>query len=216
MTKYYVTMTDRFLSGWGNAAGKVEKYIIACDTMQQAITAAAIAKKRSEMRYISIRTTRPYYDKNAYHSTFVDISGATGFQGQVNMKIDTLVKNVQKLFATNVNLFGAKDVAKLLAECTDLMNDCSWVYSQELRGDNLIFVYALERCEEKLKFLIERATQNYLKSTGNYVALLNALDDIKESALSTARMQIEIWLHDNTDLTDEQIFNLVWNGGKNE
>lgn len=81
MTKYYVTMTDKFLSGWGCAAGKTEKYVIVCSTMQQAITAAAIAKKRSEMRYISIRTTRPYYDKRFYHSTFVNITDATGFQG---------------------------------------------------------------------------------------------------------------------------------------
>ena len=34
--KYYVSMTDSFLSGWGMAENKISKYIIICDNLEQA------------------------------------------------------------------------------------------------------------------------------------------------------------------------------------
>ena len=34
--KFYVTMTDKFMSGWGNAANKTNKLIIECDSYQDA------------------------------------------------------------------------------------------------------------------------------------------------------------------------------------
>lgn len=34
--KYYVSMTDKFLSGWGSSRGKTSKLVIVCDTRQQA------------------------------------------------------------------------------------------------------------------------------------------------------------------------------------
>ena len=36
--QYYVTMTDTILSGWGQAEGKTNKYIVICDTFEQAET----------------------------------------------------------------------------------------------------------------------------------------------------------------------------------
>jgi hypothetical protein len=80
--KYYVTMTDKFLSGWGCAAGKTEKYVIVCDTIEQAKIAAVIAMGRSDMRRVSIRRNKPYYNKQYYHTTFVSIADAPGFQGK--------------------------------------------------------------------------------------------------------------------------------------
>lgn len=65
--KYYVTMTDRFMSGWGLAEGKDNKLVITCDNYTEAVTVECNAKKRSEMRYINIRTSKPYYP-NAYVS----------------------------------------------------------------------------------------------------------------------------------------------------
>ena len=63
---YYVTMTDKFMSGWGEATGKINKYIVACDTFQQAITIEKSAQKRDEMIYVNIRSSKPYYNKSRY------------------------------------------------------------------------------------------------------------------------------------------------------
>lgn len=66
--KYYVTMTDKFMSGWGVAQGKTNKLIIECDTLQQAEQIEKAAHRRSEMRYINIRTTKPRYKSNVVES----------------------------------------------------------------------------------------------------------------------------------------------------
>jgi hypothetical protein len=62
--KFYVTMTDKFMSGWGMAKGKINKLIIECQTIEQAEQIERAAKSRREMRYINIRTTKPYYGGN--------------------------------------------------------------------------------------------------------------------------------------------------------
>jgi hypothetical protein len=67
-TKFYVTMTDKFMSGWGMAKDKTNKLIIICQTIEQAEQIERAAKSRSEMRYINIRTTKPYYGKNIVES----------------------------------------------------------------------------------------------------------------------------------------------------
>ena len=61
--KIYVCMTDKFLSGWGRAEGKINKYIVVCENRQQAETIVLNAKKRREMKYININYKLPYYDK---------------------------------------------------------------------------------------------------------------------------------------------------------
>lgn len=64
--KYYVTMTDKFMSGWGHARGKINKYIIECNTAKQAETIACNANKRSEMKAINITRKKPYYNPRKY------------------------------------------------------------------------------------------------------------------------------------------------------
>lgn len=66
--KYYVTMIDKFMSGWGMAKGKTNKMIVVCDTWQQAEQIERGARDRSEMRYINIRTTKPRYGSNVVES----------------------------------------------------------------------------------------------------------------------------------------------------
>lgn len=66
--KYYVTMTDKFMSGWGVAEGKKNKLIIQCDTWQQAEQIERAARDRSEMRYINICTKKPRYGSNVVES----------------------------------------------------------------------------------------------------------------------------------------------------
>lgn len=58
---YYVTMTDKFMSGWGMAEGKTNKMIVVCHTWEQAEQIEKAAHSRPEMRYINIRTTKPNY-----------------------------------------------------------------------------------------------------------------------------------------------------------
>jgi hypothetical protein len=61
-------MTDKFLSGWGNARNKTNKFIIECETMHQAETIEKNAQKRNEMKYINICLKRPRYGKNILES----------------------------------------------------------------------------------------------------------------------------------------------------
>lgn len=73
---FYVSMTDKFMSGWGMAQGKIAKYVIECQTIEQACLIARNARKRNEMRYVNICTRKPYY---AHHQVtyriFSDLSG---------------------------------------------------------------------------------------------------------------------------------------------
>lgn len=70
--KYYVTMTDRFMSGWGNASGKINKLVFVCDSMKEALIVESNALSRSEMKYVNIRSTVPYYNNERYYTQFKD------------------------------------------------------------------------------------------------------------------------------------------------
>ncbi|MCK5600374.1 hypothetical protein KAR91_00790 [Candidatus Pacearchaeota archaeon] len=62
----WVSMTDRFMSGWGHAEGKINKLVISCDTYSEAVIVAENARSRSEMKYVNIRLTKPYYPEHSY------------------------------------------------------------------------------------------------------------------------------------------------------
>ncbi len=63
---WYVTMTDKFMSGWGKAKGKINKLIIVCENGDQAHRIQKNASYRSEMKYINVTTDKPYYNPNRY------------------------------------------------------------------------------------------------------------------------------------------------------
>lgn len=65
---YYVTMTDKFMSGWGMAENKTNKFIVVCENWKQAETIERNAKKRPEMKYINICTQKPRYGANIKES----------------------------------------------------------------------------------------------------------------------------------------------------
>jgi hypothetical protein len=69
--KLFVTMTDKFMSGWGLAAGKTNKYVVECDNGEQAETIMRNALKRPEMKHVSIRTSRPNYNAKNVLASFV-------------------------------------------------------------------------------------------------------------------------------------------------
>lgn len=60
----YVTMTDKFLSGWGMAENKTNKLIVECNTLSQARIVEKNARLRAEMKYINIRFSKPSYNLN--------------------------------------------------------------------------------------------------------------------------------------------------------
>lgn len=64
--KWYVTMTDKFMSGWGMAKNKTNKFVVECDNFEKAEIIEKNAKKRSEMIYINITSQKPYYDKKRF------------------------------------------------------------------------------------------------------------------------------------------------------
>ena len=69
---YYVTMTDSFLSGWGKAEGRSNKFVIACDTLSQAIIISDKARRRSEMKYVRISSRKPCYNPSKYLTSWRD------------------------------------------------------------------------------------------------------------------------------------------------
>ena len=50
----FVRMTDSFLSGWGNASGKKNVYVVECETEEQANKIISAAEKRSEMKRVQL------------------------------------------------------------------------------------------------------------------------------------------------------------------
>lgn len=75
--KIYVTMTDKFLSGWGMAQNKTNKFIVECENWEQAQTIERNAHRRSEMKYINICINKPRYGANVLESwkTFDELGG---------------------------------------------------------------------------------------------------------------------------------------------
>jgi hypothetical protein len=67
-TKFYVTMTDKFMSGWGMASGKTNKLVIECDTYEQAEIIERNASRRSEMKYVNIRSSKPRFGSSVFPS----------------------------------------------------------------------------------------------------------------------------------------------------
>jgi hypothetical protein len=64
--KYYVTMTDKFFSGGGRSKGKTNKLVIGTDNYEMAVRIQKKAKARSEMKYVNIATSKPYFTKNKF------------------------------------------------------------------------------------------------------------------------------------------------------
>lgn len=61
---YWVTMTDRFMSGWGLARDKTNKLVIECETYDEAKIVEQNAQNRPEMKYINICYNKPRYNQN--------------------------------------------------------------------------------------------------------------------------------------------------------
>lgn len=56
---FYVSMIDKFMSGWGMAQGKKNRFIVVCETYEEAQTIYRNAQRRDEMKYIKISQSKP-------------------------------------------------------------------------------------------------------------------------------------------------------------
>ena len=63
----YVTMTDKFCSGWGPARGLKNKLVFICSNHEQAEIVLNNALSRTDMIHVNIRTTTPYYNSDRFH-----------------------------------------------------------------------------------------------------------------------------------------------------
>lgn len=69
--KFWVTMTDTFLSNWGLANNRINKYVIECDTLEEAQAIKRAALKRNEMKYVNIIENKPKYSHHKYLTSLV-------------------------------------------------------------------------------------------------------------------------------------------------
>ena len=76
---YYVTMTDKALSGWGYAEGKINKLIFLCKDMDEAEIVEHNARNRLDMKYINICVKFPYYNKGRYYAQVKTIDDYPNF-----------------------------------------------------------------------------------------------------------------------------------------
>jgi hypothetical protein len=59
--KYWVAMTDTFMSGWVHDM-RISKLVVECDDYKQALSIHGRAQRRPEMKYINIHVRQPSYD----------------------------------------------------------------------------------------------------------------------------------------------------------
>lgn len=71
---WYVTMVDDNKSDVGISKGKFYKIVIGCITLEQAQKIAEIAKRKPEMKWISINNRKPHYSKNKHVMSYSDYS----------------------------------------------------------------------------------------------------------------------------------------------
>ena len=70
MKYYYVTMTDKFMSGWGQAENKINKLVISASTHDRAMNAYIKATKRNEIKHVNIVSKKPYYNSARYKVSY--------------------------------------------------------------------------------------------------------------------------------------------------
>ena len=69
--KYYVTTTDKFMSGWGKAKGLINKLIFICDSFEEALIVENNARNRSDQKYVSINYSLPSYYRKTKGTDYV-------------------------------------------------------------------------------------------------------------------------------------------------
>lgn len=64
--KYWVAMTDKFMSNWVHDPLRTSKLVVECDDYEQALSIHERAKRRPEMKSVNIHVRRPSYNPMNY------------------------------------------------------------------------------------------------------------------------------------------------------
>ena len=72
-TTWYVTATDKFLSGWGLAEGKIHKLIIPCSSIEQARKLVKNMKNDRTLKYINYTSRKPNYPFRSYTTKWLKV-----------------------------------------------------------------------------------------------------------------------------------------------
>ena len=72
MAQYFVVATDKFMSGWGRAKGKISKMVCVCESHQKADEILSKWEKRSDLSYLAIKRQKPYYAPGRYDVAWYD------------------------------------------------------------------------------------------------------------------------------------------------
>ena len=70
MAQIYVYATDKFLSVWGCAEGKIHKQVAVCDNWDEADKMIAGFKSDDSFKHVNWTTKKPYFNSNRYTATF--------------------------------------------------------------------------------------------------------------------------------------------------
>lgn len=65
--RWYVTCTDKVLSSWGKARGKINKLVFLCDNLTEAKKVESNCQKRRDFKNINIVNNRPYYSAKTHY-----------------------------------------------------------------------------------------------------------------------------------------------------
>jgi len=68
--KYYVCMTDKFMSNWGRSDNKINKLVFVCENIDEAEIVYQNSVNRSDMARITQRTSRPYYRRDTHYTQY--------------------------------------------------------------------------------------------------------------------------------------------------
>lgn len=64
--RFYVSMTDRFMSGWGRAEGRINKLVFVCNSEEEVEIVSDNAHNRTDMKYIHTYNKKPYWSGKRY------------------------------------------------------------------------------------------------------------------------------------------------------
>ena len=77
---YYVSCTDKFLSGWGQAENKTSKFVVVCETLEQARQVERGMRQDSYLSYVRIGHDKPRFaPASRYHVSYKTYAECTRF-----------------------------------------------------------------------------------------------------------------------------------------
>ena len=74
--QWYVTATDKFLSGGGKASGKIHKIIVVCKDYDQAKKVQSNMQNDRTLKYVNITDVKPSYSSKKYTQKIMDAADA--------------------------------------------------------------------------------------------------------------------------------------------